>query len=689
MVKPEKSYVYANHDGPPITIKTYKGNTNYKLKTDKAVKVAEIKQDEFWRHLGNIQNNKGETKLVDTEMYDGSMHEGVVSRVTKMIQTMRKRKGLNEGGTYRTLQSLIIPTILYPMKYANGNNDIIEKLEKQINQLLKEKCRVPNGVKYEYMHVHKDLGGLGIDTLENTIGYEKLKILMKGLNGKGTFGKLMAEAVERLQHYTQSNQNPLETGTNHVVDKNDMWLLTLSKWMEKNRITIKTEKREIFKMNCEGDMMIVDAMETISGKQIAWNWVQEHKLNKMSDTITPNGNERVILQQRKSVDPGYARINNEMAYKRRKMARWYSKVVGRKYMNGQTVTRYSVPKQQIQQAIYKYTHNKVAKVMRGGRYAATWKTDTIIEEGQCIKDQPRTRRVEKCRAQGKEPTYENLIVFDIPTHEVEDEIKAVDKMNQPDQCLQMYSDGSVKNMMKDGTYAWMVAKKNKKGTLIRSKIRAMGKEQVSSIECVRIHSYRAEAIGLLSGLMFLQHIKWVGKVEWHTDSQSVIDTWNNLQPNWEPDWYKQKERDVWVRLWKQKKHWKGRLKIYWVKAHADNLKRKSTEDEKGNQTVDALADQAYEKLMNKEIGQRGVIDQNTFTMEGAEVYIQGVRLNGNVGQQIKEQVQVEAAKRAARTKAPQWGVVQEEIEWKEMLRTCKNKTIADRRRLMLDMWDGR
>ena len=106
-------------------------------------------------------------------MYDGSMHEGVVSRVTKMIQTMRKRKGLNEGGTYRTLQSLIIPTILYPMKYANGNNDIIEKLEKQINQLLKEKCRVPNGVKYEYMHVHKDLGGLGIDTLENTIGYEK------------------------------------------------------------------------------------------------------------------------------------------------------------------------------------------------------------------------------------------------------------------------------------------------------------------------------------------------------------------------------------------------------------------------------------------------------------------------------------------------------------------------------------
>ena len=121
-------------------------------------------------------------------------------------------------------------------------------------------------------------------------------------------------------------------------------------------------------------------------------------------------------------------------------------------MNGQTEARYSVPKQQQQQAIYKHTHKKVAKVTRGGRYAATWKTDTIIEEGQCIKDQLRTRRVEKCSAQCKEPIYEDLVIFDRPTHEIKDEIKAVEKMNQPDQCLQMYSDGSVKNMMKDGTY---------------------------------------------------------------------------------------------------------------------------------------------------------------------------------------------------------------------------------------------
>ena len=51
-----------------------------------------------------------------------------------------------------------------------------------------------------------------------------------------------------------------------------------------------------------------------------------------------------------------------------------------------------------------------------------------------------------------------------------------------------------------------------------------------------------------------------------------------------------------MRLWRQKAHWKGRLEIYWVKAHTDTLKRKSTEDEKGNETVDKLAEDAYNKL---------------------------------------------------------------------------------------------
>ena len=99
-----------------------------------------------------------------------------------------------------------------------------------------------------------------------------------------------------------------------------------------------------------------------------------------------------------------------------------------------------------------------------------------------------------------ELTYEKLIIFDREKEVVQEEMRALTKMNHEDQCLQMYSDGS-------GTYVWMVAKKKQAGKLVRSKIRAMGKEVVSQIECARIHSYRAEDIGLLSGLMFLQHVE--------------------------------------------------------------------------------------------------------------------------------------------------------------------------------------
>jgi hypothetical protein len=168
----------------------------------------------------------------------------------------------------------------------------------------------------------------------------------------------------------------------------------------------------------------------------------------------------------------------------------------------------------------------------------------------------------------------------------------------------MYSDDLVKHMLKSGTYAWVVAKNNQACKLVRIKLRAMGKDAVSQIKCVRTHSYRAGAIGLLSGLIFLQHAEWKGHVEWHIDSLSVICNWKRLQVRTELG--ETKERGVWMRLWRQKAHWKGRLKIYWVKAHADTFKRESTEDEKSNHTVVKLAEDAYHKLEHTPVGENEI-----------------------------------------------------------------------------------
>jgi hypothetical protein len=65
-------------------------------------------------------------------------------------------------------------------------------------------------------------------------------------------------------------------------------------------------------------------------------------------------------------------------------------------------------------------------------------------------------------------------------------------------------------------------------------------------------------------------------------------------------------------------------------------------------------------------------------------------MNGTVGQRIKDQAQIERVKREAKLKPQQWGQNTNEVDWKEMLRMCKNKTIADRKGIMmLDVWNGK
>jgi hypothetical protein len=47
---------------------------------------------------------------------------------------------------------------------------------------------------------------------------------MKGLNGKGAFGKLMQEAVERHRHYTQPNQSKhTDTDTHRTKQTPSQW----------------------------------------------------------------------------------------------------------------------------------------------------------------------------------------------------------------------------------------------------------------------------------------------------------------------------------------------------------------------------------------------------------------------------------------------------------------------------------
>ena len=102
------------------------------------------------------------------------------------------------------------------------------------------------------------------------------------------------------------------------------------------------------------------------------------------------------------------------------------------------VTRYSIPKDRVQQAIYQRSHKQTLKVIRGGRYAATWKAEDIIEDEKTIKELPRVLPTTDLTTLRDEITYENLIIFDREKEVVQEEMQALAKMNQSNKCLQMY-----------------------------------------------------------------------------------------------------------------------------------------------------------------------------------------------------------------------------------------------------------
>ena len=95
--------------------------------------------------------------------------------------------------------------------------------------------------------------------------------------------------------------------------------------------------------------------------------------------------------------------------------------------------------------------------------------------------------------------------------------------------------------------------------------------------------------------------------------------------------------------------------------------------------MDKLVEDAYYKLEHTPVGKNGVINQSTFATVGAEVYIEGVCINGNVGLQIKEQTQIERAKREAKRKPQQWEQTQTKSIGKRCCARARTKQLQTKR----------
>ena len=154
IVKPEKSYVYSNIENVEIKIDTYKGNGKYKLGQPRTTTLVNVTEKSMWRHLGNIQNANGTTVLGDTVMYDGTKHQGIMSKINTLTTVMQKKK-LSGGGALRAISCVLYPKAMYPLIYSNAKESrYTNKIQNKIDQVLKKKMHLPQQTPRNLIHAH-------------------------------------------------------------------------------------------------------------------------------------------------------------------------------------------------------------------------------------------------------------------------------------------------------------------------------------------------------------------------------------------------------------------------------------------------------------------------------------------------------------------------------------------------------
>ena len=195
-------------------------------------------------------------------------------------------------------------------------------------------------------------------------------------------------------------------------------------------------------------------------------------------------------------------------------------------------------------------------------------------------------------------------------------------------------------------------------------------------------SFRMEALGMLAGIKYLrEELNWQGKVKWHLDNEAVVNLYPDIQHKKGMTWIKMVDRDIWTLICKEKRWWKNRLAIKWVKGHADLLNRENTEEEKQNQTADEIADWGDE-----DPDCETKLKQETHWFN---VKIHGEEIRGRIRAAILGQIKIDRTKRETKDRDEIWGVFKEDIEWKYMIYSRTNQTQSKKRNILKDTWNLR
>ena len=86
IVKPSKSYTYSTKAICPITSITWEGKEKYQLGKEIITKLTQLKETDFFRHLGNIQNAAGTYISKPIKMYDESESDSLHKKIKNDVK---------------------------------------------------------------------------------------------------------------------------------------------------------------------------------------------------------------------------------------------------------------------------------------------------------------------------------------------------------------------------------------------------------------------------------------------------------------------------------------------------------------------------------------------------------------------------------------------------------------------------
>ena len=315
IAKPEKSYEYSNDpeaETKKIHFTVYGGDGSYGLRELEPVMIKQLNENDYFKHLGNIQNAKGDTTMKSVGTYDGTIHENIYTKTQNNINTLVGRK-ISITAANKALYSVIIPQIMYPATFNNMSAKEIEQLQVLVRKVFRKKMKgrarnLPNVI----IHGHEDFGGMGVSELADLINAQRLKVLERFLQGDRMSHYIAVGAIHRLRLYAKTDRSPLTQAVCGYIDPAPhMWLYHLKQWMEQHEITMTYEADYHAEPHtidgktagrCPGDRGVIGCLKYEKHKRQVWHWLTDRQILLVSDVVGPDGSERSVDMTALSAD---------------------------------------------------------------------------------------------------------------------------------------------------------------------------------------------------------------------------------------------------------------------------------------------------------------------------------------------------------------------------------------------------